>query len=92
MQNDIEQRFVNTDTSIVLDEAQFAEPVHEEADARTGGSDHLSQRFLRDGWNDRLRLSGLAELRHEQEYSGQALLTVIEQLIDQVVLRAHITG
>lgn len=92
MQNDIEEGFVNTDTTVVLDEAQFAEPVHEEADARTCGSDHLSQCFLRDRWNERLWLSGFAELRHQQEYPGQALFAVIEQLIDEVRLRAHTTG
>jgi len=51
MQNDIEQGFVDTDPSVVLDEAKLAEPVHEEADARTGGSDHLRQRFLCNSWN-----------------------------------------
>jgi uncharacterized oxidoreductase len=51
MQNDIEQGFVDTDSSVVLDEAKLAEPVHEEADARTSGSDHLRQRFLCNSWN-----------------------------------------
>ena len=92
MQNDIEQGFMNTDTTVVLDEAELAEPVHEEADARTCGSDHFSQCLLRDRWNERLRLAGLAELRHEQKYSGKTLLAVIEQLIDEVGLRAHTTG
>jgi hypothetical protein len=43
MQNDIEQGFMDTDSSVVLDEAQLPEPVHEEADTRTGGSDHFCQ-------------------------------------------------
>ena len=92
MQNDIEQGFMNTDTTVVLDEAQLAKSIHEEADARTCGSDHLRKRFLRDPWNESLRVSGLAELRHEQKYSGKAFLAVIEQLIDEVGLRAHTTG
>jgi len=51
MQNDIQEGFVNTDTSVVLDEAQLAKPIHKEAHAGAGGSNHLRQRFLSNSWD-----------------------------------------
>jgi hypothetical protein len=86
MQNDIEQGFVNTDTSVVLDKAQLAKPIHEEAHTRPGGSDHLRQRLLRDPWDQGFWFSGLAEFCHEQQDSRQPLLAVIKKLIDKIGL------
>ena len=80
---------MNTDTSVVLDEAQLAEPVHEEAHARTGGTNHLRQRFLGDTGDQGFRFSGFAEFRHEQQDSCQSLFAVIEKLIDKIRLRTH---
>jgi len=48
MQNGIQQRIMNLDVSIVADESKFAEFVHEGADAGSGRSNHLCQRFLAD--------------------------------------------
>ena len=41
VQNYIEQGAVNLQSAIVANEAQFPEPVHEEAHSRTGGAHHL---------------------------------------------------
>jgi hypothetical protein len=38
VENDIEQRAVDLQPAVVVDETQFPEPVHEEADARPGGA------------------------------------------------------
>ena len=50
VENNIEQRAVDLQSAFrtagVINEAQFSESVHEEADSRTGGPDHLSQRLL----------------------------------------------
>ena len=40
VQNYIEQRFANPDTAVVLNKAELAEAIHEEADAGSGGADH----------------------------------------------------
>jgi hypothetical protein len=48
VQNHVEQRFMNPDPLVVLDKAQLAEAIHEEADTRPGGADHVCQRFLGD--------------------------------------------
>jgi hypothetical protein len=53
--------------SVVFDEAQFAEFVHEKAHARPGRADHLRQRFLTKISHDRLRLAFLAEICKQKE-------------------------
>ena len=46
----------------VLDEALLAEPVHEKADSRSGGTDHLRQRLLTNLWDNRLGIAVLARI------------------------------
>jgi hypothetical protein len=40
VQNDVQQRTVDFDAAIVVDEAQLSKFVHEETHARAGRSDH----------------------------------------------------
>ena len=58
----------------VVNEAQLSEAIHEEADARPGGADHLRQRLLVDVNPDRLWTAILAEVRQQQQKPGQTLL------------------
>ena len=53
---------------------------------RTGGADHLRQRFLADLGYDRLGSPLFAEVRQQQQRPGKTLLAGIEQLIDEVGL------
>ena len=48
MKYDIQQRTVDTQimSNVVVDEAELPESVHEEADPRTGRTNHLSQSLL----------------------------------------------
>src|SRR5271169_1052609 len=48
VQNDIEQRAVDLQAAIVVNETQFPESVHEKADPRTSGTDHSGQGLLTD--------------------------------------------
>jgi hypothetical protein len=41
MQEDVEERTVNVKATVVLEEPQLPELVHESADPRPGGADHL---------------------------------------------------
>ena len=41
VQNHIEQRAVDLQTAVVVNETQFSESVHEKADSRTSGTNHL---------------------------------------------------
>jgi hypothetical protein len=84
VQHDAQQRAVDFHGAVVLDEAQFSKFVHELADTGSRRSDHLRERLLTDFRNDRLGLSFLAKIGQQQKSPCQALLTRIEQLIDQV--------
>ena len=48
MEDDIEEGTVHVQPVVVMNEAQLAEPIHEEADAGARGADHLGERFLAD--------------------------------------------
>ena len=49
-------------TAGVVNEAQLPEPVHEEADSRTSGYDHLRQGFLTDLGDNGFRNALFAEM------------------------------
>ena len=80
---------MNQDAAVVFDKTELAKAVHEEADARAGGANHLRQGLLRDLGNVLLRFARLAELGHQQQNPSQALFTGVEKLIDQIGLDAH---
>ena len=66
MEDHIEQRLMNPDAPVVFNKAVLTKAVHKETDAGAGGPNHFRQGFLSDVGNQRLRFTGLAELRHEQ--------------------------
>src|SRR5260370_26812275 len=85
VQNHVQQRIMHFQCSIVFDEAQLAELVHEKADARSRSADHLGKHFLAELSHDRFRPAFLAEICKQKEKSGETLFARIEQLIDQVL-------
>ena len=78
MQDDIEQRAVNVHAAVVLDEAQLAKFVHEEADTRPRGAHHFCQRFLADVGNHRLGVTIFPEMGKQEQHSRQSLFAGIE--------------
>src|ERR1019366_3988790 len=76
--------------SVVADEPQFAEFVHEKTDAGAGGADHLCQCLLADTWIDWLRAAFLAEMREQKEKARESPLARIEQLVDQIFFNSAI--
>src|SRR3970040_1595399 len=84
LQNNSQEGSVDDELAVVLDKAQFLELVHEEIDPRTRCSDHLCQCFLRHSWNYALGMVLLAIASEQQKVAGQANLTGVEQLVDQV--------
>jgi hypothetical protein len=93
VQNGVQQRLVNSyfgvvidEAQVVIDEAQLAEFVHEEADAGSRRPNHFRKRLLTESdWND-TRVSFLSIVREKQQQAGKPLLTRIEKLIDYVFL------
>src|ERR1700686_3044919 len=90
MQNDIQQGAVNLQVPVVVDEAQLAEFIHEEAHARSCRADHFCEHFLADLGNNRLRLTLLAKVRQDKKHPSQTLFARIEQLINQIRLNPDI--
>ena len=90
MEDDIEEGAVHVDATVVLQEAQLPELIHEETYAGPCGANHFGQHFLTDLRNDRLRLAFLPEMGHEQQHPRQPLLAGIEELIHQVFLDANV--
>ena len=72
VQNHVQQGIMHFQFSVVFDEAQFAELVHEKAYA-WGRADHLRQRFLTELSHDRLWPAFLAEICKQKEKPGEAL-------------------
>src|ERR1700678_1694450 len=83
---------MHLNAAVVFDEAEFAKAIHEEADPRAGGPDHLCQGFLGDLRDQAFRFARHAELRHQEENPGQPLFAGVEKLVHQVSLRAHAAG
>lgn len=67
MEDDIEERAVHGQSTVVLDKAQLAELVHEETHASPRSTDHLGQRFLTDRRQGRLRLALFPNVGQEQQ-------------------------
>src|ERR1035437_7251231 len=84
-----EERFVNLDAAVVVNEPEFAKAVHEEADAGAGSADHLCKGLLSDGRNELCRFSGLTVFGHQKEEPRQALFAGIEVLIEKICLGSH---
>jgi len=51
VENNVEQRAVDLQTAVVMNEPQFPEPVHEKAHSRTRGADHFCQGLLANSGN-----------------------------------------
>src|SRR3990170_2415024 len=90
VEDDIEERTVHSQRTIILNEAQLPELVHEETPPRPRRPDHVRQQFLTDLGDDKLSLILLAHVSQQQENPGQPFLARIEQLIDQVRLHANV--
>ena len=72
VQDQVQERAVDFQTSVVFDEAELAEFVHEKAHPRSGSADHRGQAFLADLGNYRLRFPFLPEVGQQQKKARQA--------------------
>ena len=78
--------------AVVVDEAQLPKAIHEEADTRTRGSDHLGESLLTYLRNNRYRLRLLAEIGQQQEKPREAFLARIEELVNKVFFDTDVAG
>src|SRR5581483_3299108 len=87
-----QQGTVDLQFTVVTDESQSAEFVHEEAHPRPGSPDHFCKRLLADLGDDGFGFALLAEIRQQKKSPRQTFLARIEQLIDQIFFDANRTG
>src|ERR1700730_13704675 len=78
MQDRTQQRIVNLDVSVIVDQSELAKFVHEMTAAGSGGADRLRQCFLTNVRTDRLRAAFLSEIREQQQHARKPPLTRIE--------------
>lgn len=64
---------MNLETAIVVNEAQFSEAAHQEADPRAGGDDHFRQHLLADLDDYLLGFALLAEMGEQQKMRASPL-------------------
>src|ERR1700692_3521819 len=57
VKNHVEKGFVDVDAAVVMNKAQLAKAIHEEADPGSSRSNHVGKRLLRDLWNSHQRLA-----------------------------------
>src|ERR1700726_2528883 len=81
---------MNLYLSIVADESKFAEFVHKVAHARSGRSNHLSQCFLANIQQNRLRYAFRSKMREQKKKAGEPLLAGIKKLVDQILFNSAI--
>ena len=60
---DFPQRLANFQSSVVVNESQFPEAIHEEIDSRARGADHLCQNLITQSGNLNSRGAVLIEAR-----------------------------
>ena len=71
--------------SVIVNESQFPEPVHEKTDPRPRGAYHLCEGFLTHLGDYSLGSAFLAEMSQQQKNTSKALLTGIEKLVNQIL-------
>jgi len=87
-QQDTQQRTVNFEVPVVIDETQFTKLVHEVADPRSGRPDHFCKGLLTDLGENGLGLAFFPEIGQQQQQTRKPFLRRIEELVDQVLFDA----
>lgn len=78
VQDDVQQGAIDGQVTVILDQSQAPEFVHEEADPGPGRADHLRQGLLADFGDDRFGFFVLAEIRQDQEQTRETFLAGVE--------------
>ena len=85
VQDDIKQRAMDLQPTVVVNKTQLSEPVHKEADSRARCAKHFRKHLLTDLGNYTLMFALLAKTGEQQKDPGQPLFARIEKLINQIL-------
>ena len=90
--DDVEEGIVDFErvVAVVMDETEFTELVHEEADARPRGSDHFREYLLTDLGQNGLWPVVFTEVCQQEEHPSQPFLAGVEEVVYQVLFNATV--
>jgi hypothetical protein len=88
VKHNVEKRAVNPKPTVVVNEAHFAEPIHETTDPRASGTYDLSQRLLAHLRNHQLLI---AKVGQQEQHPRQTLLAGTEELVHQIFFNANVS-
>ena len=78
--------------TVVLNEAEFPEFVHEKVDSGARCANHFRQNLLGNLGKQFLRLGFLTVASEQQKSPSQSFLAGVKELIDQILLNSDIPG
>src|SRR5579863_6550015 len=88
VKDNVQQRVVNLQFTVVIDESQSAEFLHEKADSCNGSANRLREDRKTDLRNGAPRSALLSEVGHQEKRARQPLLIGVQDLVDHVLLDA----
>src|SRR6266436_7245681 len=83
---------MNFQPAVIVDEAEFAELIHEKAHSGSCRADNLGEGFLAHLWNYLLGLAVFSKVAQEEQDPRESFLTGVEELVHQVLLNANVAG
>jgi hypothetical protein len=90
VQDDTQEGIVDLKSTIVPNEPQFPEFIHEKVNARARCANHFRQHLLGYAEKHLLRWRFLPIASEQQKRPSQAFLAGIEKLIDQILLDSDV--
>jgi hypothetical protein len=89
-QHDGQERGVNLQAAVVVNEPELPKRIHEEVDTRARRPDHLGQDFLRHSRKRAVRRFGFPVSHQPQQRTSQPFLARVEQLVDQIFVDSDV--
>ena len=77
--------------TVVVDEAELPEQIHEVTDPRSSCPHHRGEGFLAHSGNNRLQRRFPADVSEQQEKASQSPLAVVEKVIQEVLFDPNVT-
>jgi hypothetical protein len=90
MEDNVEKRAMDFQFSVVANETQLPEPVHEKINPRASRAHHLCQSLLTNCGNCNFGLSVLAEVSQQEKHASQSFLARIKELVNQILFVPNI--